>query len=62
VSSTDGDVCICPGNVPVCPGCGHRWTHFVQYDNGLRVYIDARTVQRYLALYGDPTVPFQEVA
>lgn len=50
---------VCPANVPACE-CGHRWSHFWEL-GGVKTYTSREVVDRYRALYGEPSVPFQEV-
>ena len=52
----------CPGNTPVCPSCGRLWEFFTQWADGSRAYTSKRVVERYHAIYGAPTIPFQAVA
>lgn len=51
--------CICPANVPACPSCGRKWSHYLESDS-TRTYTDAATVARYEALYRER--PFKEVS
>jgi hypothetical protein len=45
--------------VPVC-SCGHRW-EFVQRWKAGALYTSRVVRDRYLALYGSPEIPFEEV-
>lgn len=49
----------CSADRPVCPTCGHRWSHYRIYSDGSKVYTSHEVIQRYLILYGEPTTPFQ---
>jgi hypothetical protein len=53
--------CICPGDEPICPRCGRRWEWMRQWKDGKITYTSDIVVQKYLALYGAPEIPFERV-
>lgn len=44
-------VCICPGNVPVCPDCGRKWEVRINYTDN-PTYTSKEVLDRCRALYG----------
>lgn len=45
--------CICPGDVPVCPDCGRRWTYVIPFSDGSKAYMSKSTRDKFAILYGE---------
>lgn len=49
---------VCDATVPVCT-CGYRWAYLRRWAGGKVTYTTETVRQRYLALYGEPEIPFE---